>query len=120
MGIMKKITIVILLLTFSSYGQDKWRRLNLTAGSSVNPAGQVMRKASANLFYEIDKGYSLQVWAATVSTNTSSWIGAKSVIVKKVKSFTYEAGLYYDNGNRINSINNNVYTGFKITKEFKL
>ena len=109
----------------ATISQEKWRRISISSGTAINMDNIVVSKASVNLFYELDKKYSLQVWGAYVGSTTNEWVGAKSVLIRKIKGgFKFEAGLYYENGARdglnLGVVNRNLFTGVRLTKEFKL
>lgn len=113
-----------LLMATVSFGQEKWRRLSLSTGTAVN-RNIVVSKASANLFYELDERYSVQVWFGYVGSTSNQWVGSKSVIIRNIEgNFKLESGLYYENGARdglnLGVVNRNLFVGVRLTKEFKL
>jgi hypothetical protein len=122
---MRVILIMALLMATATISQEKWRRISISSGTAINMDNIVVSKASVNLFYELDKKYSLQVWGAYVGSLSNEWVGGKSVIIRKIKGgFKFEAGLYYENGARdglnLGVVNRNLFAGVRLTKEFKL
>lgn len=120
----KAILTVSLLMATVAFSQEKWRRLSLSTGTAVN-SNIVVSKASANLFYELDKKYSIQVWAGYVGSLSNQWVGGKSVIIRNIKgNFKFESGIYYENGARdglnLGVVNRNLFVGVRLTKEFNL
>ena len=118
------ILLVSLLMATVAFSQEKWRRLSLSTGTAVN-RNIVVSKASANLFYELDKKYSLQVWAGYVGSHLNQWVGGKTVLIRNIDgNFKFESGLYYENGSRdglnLGVVNRNLFVGVRLTKEFKL
>ena len=123
---MKTVLLSIaLLIATATLSQEKWRRISISTGTAVNIDNIVVSKASVNLFYELNKEYSFQVWGAYVGSITNEWIGGKSVLIKNIKGgFKFESGLYYENGSRdglnLGVVNRNLFLGVRLTKEFKL
>ena len=106
-------------------GQDEWRAISISTGTAIGMNDVVVSKASVNLFYELDKKYSLQVWSGYVGSTTNEWVGAKSVLIRNIKGgFKFESGLYYENGARdglnLGVVDRNLFIGIRVTKEFKL
>ena len=113
-----------LLMATVAFSQEKWRRLSLSTGTAVN-SNIVVSKASANLFYELDNRYSIQVWVGYVGSLSNQWVGGKSVIIRNIEgNFKFESGLYYENGARdglnLGVVNRNLFVGVRLTKEFNL
>ena len=123
---MKTVLLSIaLLIATATLSQEKWRRISISTGTAVSIDNIVVSKASVNLFYELNKEYSFQVWGAYVGSITNEWIGGKSVLIKNIKGgFKFESGLYYENGSRdglnLGVVNRNLFLGVRLTKEFKL
>tara|TARA_R110001599_G_scaffold352433_1_gene587288 strand:- start:62 stop:433 length:372 start_codon:yes stop_codon:yes gene_type:complete len=123
---MKTILLSIaLIIATATMGQEKWRRISISTGTAINIDNIVVSKASVNLFYELDKKYSLQVWGGYVGSTTNEWVGAKSVLIRNIKGgFKFESGLYYENGARdglnLGVVDRNLFIGIRVTKEFKL
>ena len=123
---MKTILLSIaLIIATATMGQEKWRRISISTGTAINIDNIVVSKASVNLFYELDKKYSLQVWGGYVGSTTNEWVGAKSVLIRNIKGgFKFESGLYYENGARdglnLGVVDRNLFIGIRLTKEFKL
>jgi len=123
---MKTILLSIaLIIATATMGQEKWRRISISTGTAIGMNDIVVSKASVNLFYELDKKYSLQVWGGYVGSTTNEWVGAKSVLIRNIKGgFKFESGLYYENGARdglnLGVVDRNLFIGIRLTKEFKL
>ena len=123
---MKTILLSIaLIIATATMGQDEWRAISISTGTAIGMNDVVVSKASVNLFYELDKKYSLQVWGGYVGSTTNEWVGAKSVLIRNIKGgFKFESGLYYENGARdglnLGVVDRNLFVGIRITKEFKL
>jgi hypothetical protein len=123
---MKTILLSIaLIIATATMGQDEWRAISISTGTAIGMNDVVVSKASVNLFYELDKKYSLQVWSGYVGSTTNEWVGAKSVLIRNIKGgFKFESGLYYENGARdglnLGVVDRNLFIGIRVTKEFKL
>ena len=123
---MKTVLLSIaLLIATATLSQEKWRRISVSTGTAIGMNDIVVSKASVNLFYELDKKYSLQVWGGYVGSTTNEWVGAKSVLIRNIKGgFKFESGLYYENGARdglnLGVVDRNIFIGIRVTKEFKL
>jgi len=123
---MKTILLSIaLIIATATMGQDEWRAISISTGTAIGMNDVVVSKASVNLFYELDKKYSLQVWGGYVGSTTNEWVGAKSVLIRNIKGgFKFESGLYYENGARdglnLGVVDRNLFVGIRLTKEFKL
>ena len=123
---MKTILLSIaLIIATATMGQDEWRAISISTGTAIGMNDVVVSKASVNLFYELDKKYSLQVWGGYVGSTTNEWVGAKSVLIRNIKGgFKFESGLYYENGARdglnLGVVDRNLLVGIRLTKEFKL
>ena len=116
---------IALLIATVTLSQEKWRRISVSTGTAIGMNDIVVSKASVNLFYELDKKYSLQVWGGYVGSTTNEWVGAKSVLIRNIKGgFKFESGLYYENGARdglnLGVVDRNLFIGIRLTKEFKL
>jgi|TARA_R110000787_G_scaffold286245_1_gene403840 hypothetical protein len=116
---------IALLIATVTLSQEKWRRISVSTGTAIGMNDIVVSKASVNLFYELDKKYSLQVWGGYVGSTTNEWVGAKSVLIRNIKGgFKFESGLYYENGARdglnLGVVDRNLFIGIRVTKEFKL
>jgi len=119
------LATVLIMTTMIATSQDEWRRISISTGTAINLDHIVVSKAAVNVFYELDKKYAIQVWGSYVGSFSNEWLGGKAVIIRNIEGgFKFEAGVYYENGARdglnLGVVNRNLFTGIKLTKEFKL
>ena len=122
---MNKVLLVLLLvMSQTSFAQEKWRTLTLTntSGSTIN--GELMSITSANLSYELNKNWAIESWTG-FSYNFRKdlgWLSNQTTVNKLQGSFKIGAGIMYNSGfvNIIESPTNQVFGVITISKRFKL
>jgi len=128
---MKNLLFAIaFLFMYSSFGQDKWRTLTFTAGSSIGVnTKSYAPQLNASLDYELEDGFAIVSWNgfAYNSLSDSSWLASQTTLDKRFNSgVTLGMGYMYvsSSTNMFVPINTNddavSYVTFKLQYRIKL
>lgn len=125
---MKKLIILLVLITINSTAQEKkWRTLTFSSLSGVTFTGAYLQTVSVSLDYEIKNNWSISSWTG-INYNTSydgGWVSTSAMIGKKFYGLSMNAGVMYGTGN-INTpipdqiISQDFSVVFSVSKRFKL
>jgi hypothetical protein len=128
---MKKLVLLILLLTFNSitYAQKPWRTLTPTTLHGFSFTGDYVTTTSLGLDYEINPKYSIDAWVGTNYNYTynGGWSSASIFIGTPIfkNKWRISIGLMYGAGNLGSPLankyeNKDMVYSFRFSRRFHL
>lgn len=95
---MKKLLFLLLFISTSTFGQEKWRTLNLTSISGTNFAGTHFNTISSNLHWDFNKRYFFTNWTGfqiQYGNTKSAWFTTQATFNRYIGNWMVGVGTQY-------------------------
>lgn len=95
---MKKLLFILLFISSSAFGQEKWRALNLTSLSGTNFTGTHFNTFSSNLHWDFNKRYFLVNWTGLqveYGNSKASWFTTQTTVNRYIGNWMVGVGTQY-------------------------
>lgn len=117
---MKKIILLLCLVSFVSMAQTPWRTLTVTNTYGNSFKGARFNTSSVNLYYGLKNNLSVQSWSGLQYHENPNfqWFSTQSTLVKNFNKLGVGLGFQYGTNGAV--FNNNTYLITTVSYQFKL